>query len=197
MAPRIMGDTIHNNVQILRQLPIQLVAGYDTGTPDIRWVPADWNLFPDEIHVHIDQAFGDTRAIEAHVLVFDVEAGAFRPDQAAELINNNTSPRPTIYVNRDNMYATIASAQLSPKWHGDIWLAFPGWKPGEVLPKLPLGCRYVAIQNVFGGNYDTSIVVDDSWPDDPPDWRDSVLANLAAVQAMLTRTVAIVQANTP
>lgn len=197
-----MGDTIHDNAHILGMLspPIQLVAGYDTGTPDIRWTTSDWNMFPSKTHIHIDQAFGDTRAIEAHVLVFDVEAGAFTPEQATALINANTSARPTIYVNRDNMYATIAAAKQSPKWKGDIWLAFPGWRPGDTLPPIPAGCRYVAIQNVFAGNYDTSIVLDDAWPnlpDESPDWRDLVTLDLQTVQATLTRVIATVKANTP
>lgn len=197
MTPRVMGDTTHSKVRTLPADHLQLIAGYDTGTPDIRWVPEDWGLFPGKTQVHIDQAFGDTRAIEAHVIVFDVESGAFAPAQATELINNNTSARPTIYVNRDNMYATIAAAKQSPNWHGDIWLAFPGWEPGEKLPPLPNGCRYVAIQNVFAGPYDLSIVLDDFWPDEPPDWRDMVLLDLRTIQATMARVIQTVQANTP
>ena len=193
---RVMGDTTHNNVQLM-PFDVQLVAGYDTGTPNIRWITNDWNLFPNKTHIHIDQAFGDTRAIEAHVLVFDVESGAFSPNQAAQLINQNTSPRPTIYVNRDNLISTIASAKQSPKWHGDIWLAFPGWKPGDVLPPIPAGCRYVAIQNVFAGSYDTSIVLDDSWPDDLPDWRDQVAADIFQAQTALSKASSLLRANTP
>ena len=161
---RTMGDAIHDNVASL-PATIDIAAGYDTGSVDIAWTPADWTRFPNIPHVHIDQAYGDTRAIEAHVLVFDVETGAFSPDQAQALIEANTSPRPTIYVNRSNIDATIASAQKAANWKGDIWLSYPGWTPGMALPAVPAGCRYVAIQDVFATNYDLSTVLDDSWPE--------------------------------
>jgi hypothetical protein len=164
MTTRIMGDSTGPASD---QIPktVDMVAGYDTGTPDIVWLDRDWNQFPGKLHVHIDQAYGDTRAVDAHVLVFDFENGAFASDQAEELINQNTSPRPTIYVNRSNMAATIASAQKSARWHGDVWLAFPKWDGlMSSLPPLPSGCRYVAIQNIYAGDYDTSRVLDPTWP---------------------------------
>jgi Putative peptidoglycan binding domain len=175
---RVMGDTIHDNIHALPPT-IQLVGGYDTGSPDIKWIPSDWNAFPHIPHVHIDQGYGDTPVAEAHVMVFDVEAGAFTPEDATRLINANTSPRPTIYVNRDNMYATIRAAKKSLKWKGDVWLAFPGWKPGTDLPSLPAGCRYVAIQNVFAGSYDLSTVLDDSWP--AVNWTEELVKELPTI----------------
>lgn len=196
---RIMGDTTRNNIDSL-PMGLQLIAGYDTGTPDIQWTQVEWDRFPKIPHIHIDQGFGDTRAKEAHALVFDVETGAFSPDQAKTLMDINTSPRPTIYVNRDNMLATIAAARQSPKWHGDIWLAFPGWHPGIMLPPIPPGCRYVAIQNVFAGTYDTSVVLDDSWPnplDEPADWRDQALAQATALANAAIKLEALIRANTP
>lgn len=159
---RSMGDAIHANVQTLVPLHLQLVAGYDTGTPDIKWTPADWALFPGVPHVHIDQGYGTARSLTANVL--DFEAGAFNPAMATLLINANESPDPTVYVNRDNMGATIFSARQSPKFKGAVWLSFPGWNPGDPLPALPTDCRYVAIQNRLGGPYDLSVVLDDTWP---------------------------------
>jgi hypothetical protein len=198
---RLMGDTIHDNVNVLvARGDLQLIAGYDTGTPNIQWVPTDWSLFPDEIHIHIDQAFGDTRVKEAHVLVFDIESGAFRPDQAAALIDTNQSSRPTIYVNRDNMAATVASARQSKNWRGDIWLACPGWKPGQPLPPIPPGTRYVAIQDVFARSYDLSTVLDDSWPnplDESPDWRDNALSMAIQLGSNAAALAALIKRNTP
>lgn len=157
-----MGDAIHVNVHTLLPLHLQLVAGYDTGTLDIKWTPADWALFPGIPHVHIDQGYGTARSLSANVL--DFEAGAFSPGMAEMLINANTSPDPTVYVNRSNMDATIASAQQSRKFKGAVWLSFPGWNPGDPLPSLPAGCRYIAIQNRLGGPYDLSVVLDPAWP---------------------------------
>lgn len=160
---RTMGDSTGPAADQIPQT-VEMVAGYDTGTPSVIWEQRDWDLFPGKPQVHIDQGYGDTRVTDAHVMVFDVETGAFAPADAERLINANTMPRPTIYVNRSNMAATIASAQKTPKWKGDIWLAFPGWKVGEPLPAIPAGCRYVAIQNNYAGDYDTSVVLDDTWP---------------------------------
>ena len=164
---RLMGDSIGVNADRI-PASVEMVAGYDTGTVDIVWDEHDWALFPGKLQVHIDQGYGSTRATEAHALVFDVETGAFSPDQAAELISINTSPRPTIYVNRSNMVATIASAQHASNWRGDVWLAFPGWSgSASELPKLPAGCHYVAIQDQYNSTYNLSTVLDDTWPTVP------------------------------
>jgi hypothetical protein len=42
----------------------------------------------------------------------------------------------------------------------------PGWQPGQALPVLPAGCRYVAVQNQedVANAYDLSVVLDPSWP---------------------------------
>lgn len=199
---RVMGTATHGNVSSLPR-NLQLVSGYDTGTPDIQWTPGDWARFPGIPHIHIDQGFGDTRAIEAHVIVFDVEPLAFRPDQAKAIIDANASVRPTIYVNRGNITATIASALQSKNWKGDIWLAYPGWKTGLPVPSIPPGCRYVAIQDVFGVSYQLSTVLDNSWPgplplpDEPPDWRDQALSRLNAIMNELGSVRALIATNTP
>jgi len=197
-----MGTATRSNVGALPK-NIQLASGYDTGTPDIQWTPLEWAKFPGMPHIHIDQGFGDTRAIEAHVTVFDVELQAFQPDQAEALIDANASVRPTIYVNRGNLIATIASALRSSHWKGDIWLAYPGWKIGVPLPPIPATCRYVAIQDTFAATYQLSTVLDNSWPgplpapDEPPDWRDKALvyANTIANQATVLHS--LIAANTP
>jgi Putative peptidoglycan binding domain len=183
---RTMGDATGANASALTLRPLQLVAGYDTGTPDIKWTDSDWAMFPGKVQVHIDQGYGDTRSAEAHALVFDVEAGAFSPDQAAALIAASTAARPTIYVNRDNEDATVASARQAPNWKGDIWLAYPGWRPGMPLP-VPPGCQIVAVQDTYTADYDLSYVLDDSWPDIPPappapNWTEKMIQVLPNVR---------------
>jgi len=180
---RTMGDTIHANASILQGANIQLVAGYDTGTPDIKWTDPDWAMYPGITHVHIDQGYGDSRSVEAHVLVFDVEPGAFNPAQAAALLDANTSVRPTIYVDRFNLLPTIVSAKNSKNWLGDVWLAYPGWHSGVPLPILPSGCRYVAIQDSYMHSYDLSTVLDDSRPfkiSGANSWTEQAMAELPA-----------------
>jgi hypothetical protein len=161
---RIMADAIHDNVGSIPVNSVQMVAGYLTGTPDIIWTAADWDKFSGMPEVTIDQGYGDTRATEAHAVIFDVELGAFQPSQAEALLNASTAPRPTIYVNQANLLETLESAQQSPNFKGDVWLSYPGWTPNVALPTLPAGCQYVAIQDVFTSTYDLSTVFDATWP---------------------------------
>jgi hypothetical protein len=160
---RTMGDAIHDNVPALPN-NLQLVAGYVTGSPDIVWTAADWARFPGIPHVTIDQAF--TGAPRYDAVVIDIETGAYAPADVTNWMNHATAARPTIYVNRSNLTASAANALQSPQFKGDVWLAMPGWQPGQALPVLPAGCRYVAVQNQqdVANAYDLSVVLDPSWP---------------------------------
>jgi len=161
-----MADAISANANALSGLPgVQLIAGYDTGTADIRWTPATWAMFPSLVHVHIDQGGPGAPVYSANVM--DIETGAWSPAQAGPWCSNCTAPRPTIYCNRSNLAASFASAQTAPRFQGDVWLAYPGWQPGQSLPVLP-GIRYAAVQNQLsagGGLYDLSVVLDPAWPE--------------------------------
>lgn len=187
MTTRLMGDAIHANVAALPP-GLPLVAGYDTGTPEIAWTAQDWARFPDAVHVIIDQALGDTPSAEAHAYVFDVETGAFPPGQAAALLDASTAARPAVYVNQSNIVATVQAALASRRWHGDTWLALPGWQPGQpwppaVVQAIEAGARIVAVQNQLGaggGLYDLSVVLDPYWPALPPEEATMIKAALYA-----------------
>lgn len=169
MSFRLMADAIHDNVDAIPAQQIDMVAGYVTGSSDIVWTAADWAKFPGIPHIAIDQGFRDTGPAEAHAYVFDVEQGAFSPDDAFRLMEASMVRRPTLYVNRSNIHETIRSAQRSEKWKGDLWLAFPDWDERvSSLPPIPAGCRYVAIQFRFFPRFDMSAVLDDSWPHQSP-----------------------------
>ena len=178
MPNRLMGDAIHVNVPQLAQVPgLQLAGLYNTGTIDIKATPADIALFTARgiPVVLIDQAYDDTASAEAHAYVFDVETGAFQPSQAATLIGQNTTQRPTIYVNQSNIVATVTSALQSPRWKRDTWVALPGWNTGDPWPSavqqaIALGARIVAVQNRLDVNnaYDLSAVLDQYWPSEAP-----------------------------
>lgn len=164
---RLMGDAIHDQVPELAGLVgfgLQVVAGYVTGSPDIVWTGADWQRFGGLPRVTIDQGF--TGAPQYGATVIDVETGAWAPGSVGGWMDHATAPRPTIYVNQGNEQAACASGLLSKRFRGDVWLAFPGWRPGNALPPLPAGCRYVAIQNQLdvAGAYDLSLVLDPYWP---------------------------------
>jgi hypothetical protein len=163
MTNRKMGDAIHANVASLPD-DLQLVAGYGTGTPDIRWTDLNWARFPSIPHVVIDQGSIGAPLYSANVI--DIETGAWNVGQVTGWMNNATAPRPTVYVNRGNEWAACLAALHSPRFGGDVWLSYPGWMPGESLPPLPAGCRYVAVQNRLDVQsvYDLSVVIDDAWP---------------------------------
>lgn len=162
---RSMGDAIHDNVAALKAAHTQMVAGYLTGTTDIRWTTGDWALFPGIPHVTIDQGAYGSPVMWADVR--DVEPGAWQP-QNAVVRTGWTAKRPTIYCNRNDL--SREGGVLGCGWKGDIWLAYPGWQTGQPLPTAP-GCTYVAVQNQLGagGNrYDLSVVLDNNWPQEVP-----------------------------
>jgi hypothetical protein len=159
---RTMGDATHDAVPQLAAIrgQLQLVAGYDTGSPDIDWTAADWALFPGIPHVTIDQGF--TGSPNPAATVRDVEYGAWAPGQAVNRAGWNV-PRPTIYCTTGETGYNLA-AVLADGWKGDVWLAIAGWQPGQPLPAAP-GCTIVAVQNNYSNpNYDLSVVLDPNWP---------------------------------
>jgi len=160
-----MGDATHDDVAALPAW-LDIVAGYDTGSPDIDWTAADFARFPNSVHVTIDQAFTGAPRYDSNVV--DVETGAYSPAQVTNWMNHATAARPTIYVNRGNEWAACVDALASPNFKGDVWLSYPDWQPGQPLPPLPAGCRYVAIQNRLdvSNAYDLSVVLDPSWPEE-------------------------------
>lgn len=154
MTARLMGDAIHDDVATIPG-DVQLVAGYDTGTADIKWTAADWARYPGLPHVHIDQAFGGP---VYSATVQDVETGAWSPADVPGWQAKCTAPRPTVYCNQSTLPAVLATG-----WRGNLWLAIPGWLSGDPLPPAP-GCTVVAVQSVFAATYDLSYVLDPSWP---------------------------------
>jgi hypothetical protein len=68
-------DTTHVNVD---KLPANLIAvmGYDTGTPDVLWIPPDWARFPGASHVNLDQSFALESFASGQSKGADIERGA-------------------------------------------------------------------------------------------------------------------------
>jgi hypothetical protein len=172
-----MGDATHSNVS---KLPagLQLVAGYVTGSPDIKWTEADWDRLPGIPHVTIDQGF--TGSPVADAIVRDVEPGAWT---AAAAVDKSlwTPPRPTIYCNRNDLQGVLAAG-----WKGDLWLAIPEPEP-QMPPSVP-GCTVVAVQFKFVTNFDLSVVFDPYWPALPPAGGGRVVADgVATVGGIASR----------
>jgi hypothetical protein len=157
---RKMGDAIHLNVSVLAGVSgLQVVAGYVTGSADIVWTAADWAMFPGIPHVEIDQGY--TGAPVYSATVQDVETGAWTPASVPNWQAQCTAARPTVYCNQSTLPAVLATG-----WRGNLWLAIPGWQPGNALPSAP-GCTVVAVQNQLdvANAYDLSVVLDSTWPE--------------------------------
>jgi hypothetical protein len=157
---RIMYDATHENISSIPGQP-SLIAGYDTGSPNIQWVPTDWLRFPHSIQVHIDQAFGpNTPSHSANVQ--DVESGAYGIKDIPGWVALCTAPRPTTYVSGLNLEAALLAS------NADIWLAAPGMTDAEAIAAMLAEPRIVAVQNMFNGPNDRSIVGDAFWPHRKP-----------------------------
>jgi hypothetical protein len=156
---RLMGDAIHDNVPALAQAPgLQMVAGYVTGSADIKWTAADWARFslPE---VTIDQGYTGSPVPGADVR--DVEAGAWTPAAAVNL-SGWTAPQPTIYCS-----LSVLSQVAQAGWRGAVWVADWTGSPPASPPAVPPGMTCVAVQysdQGGGGAYDLSVVFDPIWP---------------------------------
>lgn len=188
MTTRLMADATHDNVHALAGLPLDLVAGYVTGSPDVRWQTPDWTLFPGIPHVTIDQ--GWTGSPVPSAVVRDFEQFAWTASWANEHIGNGlwTPARPTVYSAQDTLQGI-----LDDGWRRDLWVALPGWQPGHLWPPVvaeavQLGCTIVAVQNAqdVAGAYDRSVVLDPHWPGvspiQPPTWTEELVQQLPTLR---------------
>lgn len=159
MPTREMYDAISADASTLVPLNPEMLAIYLTGSPDIRWTSAQVALFPGvKTWVRIDQ--GGPTAPQHSANVIDVEPGAYRPDVAmVDWLNACTAPRPTVYCDRNDLPSVMSL------WKGDIWLAAPGLSEAECLALAANNKQIVAVQNVFGGTFDKSVVIDPNWPE--------------------------------
>ena len=157
---RYMYDATSSNAGFLVTKNPEMLAIYLTGTPDVRWTSRQVAFFPRvKTFVRIDQGGPTTPQYKATVV--DVEPHAWSVDRAQnDFLPNCTAPRPTIYCDRNDYQHVTAKC--------DIWLAAPGLTDAEALALRKADSRIVAVQSVFAGSYDRSVVFDDYWPDKPP-----------------------------
>jgi hypothetical protein len=165
MANRFMVDCTHANLHKIDSAFLktnQLIGGYDTGSPDVKWTSDDWNYVKSLglIPVHIDQGF--TGSPVNSDVVRDVEPGAWNAVTAET--KPWTAVRKTIYCDRNDLMEVL---QLG--WKGDIWLAWPlNSIPSKdfVLSAYPAlsKANLVAVQIGFTGVYDHSVIYDPYWP---------------------------------
>ncbi len=133
----------------------KMVGGYVDGK--FKWTPANWQRFPNAIHVPI-ACFPATN----DGVVGDVETGDMLPWELPDWVLRRriAGVDPTGYVNRSNLNATRTEFQLrnirEPHWWLSTLDGSQPWLPGVV-----------AIQaygsTLSGGHYDLSVVAD-FWP---------------------------------
>jgi hypothetical protein len=139
-----------------------MVAGYDTGSSDILWTPADWASFAYNAieKVHIDQ--GGPGAPKYSATVQDVEAFAYSVGSIQGWVTRCTAERPTTYVSGVNLGAALNASRA------DIWLAAP-CTDVEAAAIMAANPRIVAVQNNFTDpRFDVSLVGDPYWPAKKP-----------------------------
>jgi hypothetical protein len=116
-----MVDTVHGSVGLdLARFPY--VAGYVSGTPDIKWTPGDWGLFGHSKKVRIWQGYAGTPVDFRAWDVIDVETGAVTVAQAAAAVNArvaNGIQWTTIYGS-DSTLAEVAKAVQA--YGGHVWV---------------------------------------------------------------------------
>jgi hypothetical protein len=157
---RRMYDATRSNATVLVPLKPSMVAIYLTGSPDIRWTSKEVQLFPNAQFVRIDQGGQTSPQFEA--TVFDVEPGAWTMGNAVAACKECTAERPTIYCDRSD-YLTVPAS-----FSDDLWIAAPGLTDAQAIALAAKDKRIVAVQNVFAGSFDSSLVIDPNWPNLPP-----------------------------
>lgn len=149
----LMIDTIH---QTAGNIPAGTpkVAGYVTGTPEIRWTQADWGRFPHAGQITIDQGHGtDIHAAK----VLDVEQGAATPAEAARWAHERKAAGigfSDIYISASRIPDLLAQLHdLGPaEWfvgHVRLWVANWSLNQAEataILGTELFGLRVAAVQ---------------------------------------------------
>lgn len=156
---RHMYDATHANASVLKQFSPTMVARYLTGTSSVVWTPGDVAMFPGvKTWVTIDQGGPGSPVYKANVV--DVEQFAWTVASAqSDFLPKCTAPRPTIYCSRNTLADVTAKC--------DIWLAAPGLTDAQAIALAATDDRIVAIQNLFAGPYDKTVVIDPTWPEVP------------------------------
>lgn len=164
MANRVMIDATHAGFPVamahISALPAgNIVALYDTGSPNIAATPADIAAVPTRLHtVFIDQGF--TGSPNLHANVRDVEQGGWSVANAVNKTGWNVD-RPTLYLG----FPDTAQEAADHGWKGDVWLVRPSNVPPTAPPAVAPGLNVVAVQWNFGNsNFDESVVFDPTWP---------------------------------
>lgn len=156
----------------------QIYAGYDTGSPGIPWSSADMASIPaGAVLLMIDQGY--TGSPNPHANIRDCESGAWSLDRAVNRSGWDTA-RPTLYLG----WPDTVNEAWSAGWRGDVWLAAPSATRPSSPPVVPAGINVVSVQWHYPGNWDESVVFDDTWwptGAGPVNWTEDLMSELATI----------------
>lgn len=162
------ADATHSNISSLPHT-VSVVAGYTTGTADIKWTSADWARYPAAIRICQDHG-SDTSAD-----VLDVENGAATFEDAVtwypKAVENFYSGQrpgqrfPAIYLSLSNIQDLQAALKAGGITRANLWIA--DWTNSQstaVSQLINASGNYpaVAIQYANAGSYDKD-VFNKSW----------------------------------
>jgi len=183
MAVVIGHDCIHANVS---HLPRGQSAGYTTGTPDIKWTPADWAAHPKGVRICQDAGSDHTAD------VLDVERGAATNADAGRwapaaiaAFGAGSRPgqrRPAVYTSASNV-TPLVNALIADGVKAGIGLWVADWNLSDPQATADVENAagpfpIVGVQFHSGQFYDTNIF--------SAGWLAAVSVNQAASHAHLT-----------
>lgn len=139
-----MVDCTHGSLPEVAKTSIRRIAGYDTGTPDIRWTSADWAWASGSVHgaravLHIDQSDSDTPSLAEVKYAKDTEAGASTIPVSIEVAGQriDRGHDAVLYCDQAILGLVESAAGRARLPHGRIiayqW-ASPTSNPNTILP---------------------------------------------------------------
>jgi hypothetical protein len=152
MAGTLMIDTIHDNVgNIPGGTP--RVAGYVTGTPNIRWTPQDWARFPKAGKAPVDQSPELSAYASNEAMIADIEplAGTV-PAYVKACQERVRTGHPLCCYCSQNTVAQVSAAVADAKIPlSDCWVWIANWnlsqaEAGALLGTVVAGFKVVAVQ---------------------------------------------------
>lgn len=161
-----MVDCIHDDLPKCKATTAEVMAGYVTGSPDIRWDQSDWNAarfvgMEDRLVMRIDQSNSDLPLHADTTLVKDIEPGASTDSVAVKVAKQRLDS------GRDYMLYIEASAlgwlehlvSLAGLPHGEI-VAYQYASPSSAPHLLLPGTR----QTIKEVNADLSVIRRNAYP---------------------------------
>jgi hypothetical protein len=129
----VMPDFTHGAVgNVPANGPYTHVAGYTSGTSGIVWTASDWEKYPNQVHIRIEQGYGGFTPNMADYDVLDIENGAWTPETAATEVKRRVEAGyvgTTLYAGDADLAATavLIKAFGDAVWVGHVDCVLANW----------------------------------------------------------------------